>query len=59
DVQNDEEITGLFENLGKHWDGLDGLVHSIAFAPSEALEGDFLNGLSRSSSRRSTCRRNF
>lgn len=47
DVQNDTEITRLFEQLGQQWDGLDGLVHSIAFAPSEALEGDFLESASR------------
>ncbi len=47
DVSRDEEITGLFAELAKHWDGLDGLVHSIAYAPTEALEGDFLDGLSR------------
>ncbi|MBK1672364.1 enoyl-[acyl-carrier-protein] reductase [Ectothiorhodospira shaposhnikovii] len=47
DVSSDEEITGLFDALGKHWDGLDGLVHSVAFAPKEALEGDFLEGMSR------------
>ncbi len=47
DVQHDDQITGLFAELGKHWDGLDGLVHSIAFAPNEALDGDFLDGLSR------------
>src|SRR5512145_703836 len=47
DVQDDAQIDGLFEQLGRHWDGLDGLVHSIAFAPGEALEGDFLDGLSR------------
>ena len=47
DVQNDAEIASLFEQLGTQWDGLDGLVHSIAFAPGEALEGDFLDGLSR------------
>lgn len=47
DVQEDSQIEGLFEELAKHWDGLDGLVHSIAFAPNEALEGDFLDGLSR------------
>lgn len=47
DVQEDAQIEGLFEELAKHWDGLDGLVHSIAFAPNEALEGDFLDGLSR------------
>ena len=47
DVQDDAQITGLFEQLGQQWDGLDGLVHSIAFAPGDALEGDFLDGLSR------------
>ncbi len=46
-VEDDAQITGLFEQLARHWDGLDGLVHSIAYAPSEALEGDFLDGLSR------------
>ena len=47
DVQDDAEITALFEQLGQHWDSLDSLVHSIAFAPGEALEGDFLDGLTR------------
>jgi enoyl-[acyl-carrier protein] reductase I len=46
DVQNDDEIASSSISSRK-WDGLDGLVHSIAFAPSEALEGDFLDGLSR------------
>ncbi len=47
DVQNDEEINQLFVDVKQHWDGLDGLVHAIAFAPREALNGDFLDGLSR------------
>jgi len=47
DVQNDDEINQLFVDLGKQWDGLDGLVHAIAFAPREALGGDFLDSLSR------------
>ena len=47
DVQSDEEITQAFADLGKHWDGLDGLVHSIGFAPREALGGDFLDSISR------------
>jgi enoyl-[acyl-carrier protein] reductase I len=38
-------------NLAKRWDGMEGLVHSIAFAPNEAIEGDFLDGLSRESFR--------
>lgn len=46
-VQNDEEIEQVFVDLGKHWNGLDGLVHAIAFAPKEALSGDFLDSISR------------
>jgi len=47
DVASDAEISSLMENLGKHWDGLDGLVHAIAYAPREAITGEFLDGLSR------------
>ena len=47
DVADDAQIGGLFTELGKSWDGLDGIVHSIAFAPTEALDGDFLEGLTR------------
>lgn len=47
DVGDDAQIAALFAALGKHWDGLDGLVHAIAFAPREAIAGDFLDGLSR------------
>ncbi len=47
DVRNDEEISQLFVDLAKSCDGLDGLVHAIAFAPREALNGDFLDSISR------------
>ena len=47
DVANDDDITNLFAELNKTWDSLDGLVHSIAFAPREALQGDFLENLDR------------
>jgi len=47
DVNSDAEITALFDNLAGHWDGLDGLVHAIAFAPREAIAGEFLEGFSR------------
>ncbi|MDO6385489.1 MULTISPECIES: enoyl-ACP reductase FabI [Uliginosibacterium] len=47
DVQYDEQITALFDSIAQHWDGLDGIVHSLAFAPAEALKGDFLEGFSR------------
>ncbi|ARP96506.1 enoyl-ACP reductase FabI [Bordetella genomosp. 13] len=47
DVAEDAQIADTFTELGKRWDGLDGLVHSIGFAPREAIAGDFLDGLSR------------
>lgn len=47
DVASDAEIDALFTGLKKHWDGLDGIIHSIAFAPREALAGDYLDSVSR------------
>ena len=47
DVASDEEIAKLFADLGARWDGLDGIIHSIAFAPREALAGAYLDGLTR------------
>ena len=47
DVASDAEIGALFETLRARWDGLDGLVHAIAFAPREAIAGELLDGLSR------------
>ncbi|TCT10915.1 enoyl-ACP reductase FabI [Paralcaligenes ureilyticus] len=47
DVADDAQIEAAFSGLQTHWDGLDGLVHSIGFAPREAIAGDFLDGLSR------------
>lgn len=47
DVAEDAEIESLFTSLAKHWDGLDGLVHSVAFVPKVALEGDYLDSIDR------------
>lgn len=47
DVGSDEEIKAVFTELSKHWDGLDGLIHAIAYAPREAIEGRFLEGCTR------------
>ncbi len=47
EVENDADIDALFQSIKQHWDGLDIVVHSIAYAPREALEGDFLDGISR------------
>jgi enoyl-[acyl-carrier protein] reductase I len=48
DVAKDDEIDALFAALKGEWGALDGLLHAIAFAPREALAGDFLDGISRS-----------
>jgi enoyl-[acyl-carrier protein] reductase I len=47
DVADDDQIAACFAELGKRWDGLDILVHSIGFAPREAIEGAYLDGLTR------------
>ena len=47
DVADDAQINQLFTNLTVHWPTFDGFVHSIGFAPREAIAGNFLDGLSR------------
>ncbi len=47
DVASDGEIDALFAELGNQWKGLDGIIHSIAFAPREALAGDYLDSVTR------------
>ena len=47
DVTKDDDIDALFASVASEWGALDGLLHAIAFAPREALAGDFLNGMSR------------
>jgi len=42
DVTNQQEVDAAFETVGKEFGKLDFLIHSIAFAPKEALEGEFL-----------------
>ena len=49
DVAEDESIESLFTELEKVWPKFDGFVHSIGFAPREAIAGNFLDGLSRES----------
>ncbi|TKK80991.1 enoyl-ACP reductase FabI [Herbidospora galbida] len=43
DVSNTEQLDSLAERVGEHLGGLDGVVHSIGFAPQAALGGNFLN----------------
>jgi enoyl-[acyl-carrier protein] reductase I len=48
DVSSDQEISDMFAQLKQHWpEGFDGIVHSIGFAPREALGGDFLDSITR------------
>jgi enoyl-[acyl-carrier protein] reductase I len=51
DVADDTQIERLFADLSTVWPQFDGFVHSIGFAPREAIAGDFLEGLSRESFR--------
>ncbi len=47
DVSSDDQINNVFTELGKHWDGLDCIIHSVAFAPRDALDGDYVNATTR------------
>lgn len=47
DVSSDEEIATVFDKLDNYWDGLDIIVHSVAFAPRNELEGDYLDSVTR------------
>ncbi|HQT81415.1 MAG: enoyl-ACP reductase [Ferrovum sp. 37-45-19] len=51
DVAQDQDIDNMFSALGEHWDGLDVIVHSIAFAPRESLSGNYLENVNRESFR--------
>ncbi len=43
DVQRDEQIADLYNEVSKHWDKLDILIHCLAFANKEDLSGSFSN----------------
>ncbi len=47
DVADDVQIDALFTDLGKAWDGLDIIVHSVGFAPREQLQGRFVDSVTR------------
>ena len=47
DVGSDAQIDAVFETLQQHWDGLDIIVHSVAYAPQEALTGTYLDSVTR------------
>jgi enoyl-[acyl-carrier protein] reductase I len=47
DVASDEQIDNVFAQLQKTWDGLDIIVHSVAYAPREELAGNYLDSATR------------
>ena len=47
DVSDDAQMEALFSDLGAAWPEFDGFVHSIGFAPRDAIAGDFLDGMTR------------
>ena len=47
DVVSDDEIRAVFAELGKSWDGLDVLVHSVGYAPGHELEGNYVDVTTR------------
>ncbi len=47
DVSSDEQISAVFDTLAQHWDGLDCIVHSVAYAPRDALDGNYVDAVNR------------
>ncbi len=47
DVTSDQQIDDIFSELGKQWDGLDGIIHSVGFAPRDQLEGTYIEAVTR------------
>lgn len=47
DVSEDAQIDAFFDGITARWDGFDILVHSVAFAPADQLEGRYLDSVSR------------
>lgn len=47
DVASDEQIDNVFSKLKDHWDQFDILIHSVAYAPREELEGEYIDSATR------------
>lgn len=47
DVTSDEQIQAVFEQIKNHWDSLDIIIHSVAYAPGEELKGDYVENTTR------------
>ncbi len=47
DVADDAQISAVFEEIGKIWDGIDIIVHSVGYAPAHELDGDYVDVTTR------------
>lgn len=47
DVSDDDQIAEFFDALSRRWDGFDILVHSVAYAPADQLEGRYVDAVNR------------
>lgn len=47
DVGSDEQIQSVFDAIAKRWDGLDIIVHAVAYAPREELAGNYIDSVTR------------
>ncbi|MEP1583607.1 MAG: enoyl-ACP reductase [Marinobacter sp.] len=47
DVASDDEIEAVFTELGKHWDDIDIIVHSVGYAPANELDGNYVDVTTR------------
>lgn len=47
DVSEDEQIDRVFDQLAERWDGLDIVVHAVAFAPRDQIQGDYMDAVNR------------
>lgn len=47
DVADDAEIDAVFTELGKHWDSIDIIIHSVGYAPAHELDGNYVDVTTR------------
>ena len=47
DVSNDKEIDNVFSELQKSWEGIDSIIHAVGFAPTEELNGNYVDVTTR------------
>ena len=47
DVSNDKEIDNVFSELHKSWEGIDAIIHAVGFAPTEELNGNYVDVTTR------------